>query len=185
MISLSEQRKLAVSKYTIRSLGVNNSVTEEMFIDSNNDYRKRAQNRPSSQPIRNYINHLINKCNLDITSIPDIPASPQMPQWEHINATFDTDNTDLKKIESTNILAIEVRERLNNNYQKHIKIFPDGPVLDSLDSGAGFAIPDLKGQKSFYLGKGFSIFTSELYAILMALNYMQYSASNIIFFDLY
>ena len=27
-------------------------------------------------------------------------------------------------------------------------------------------------QKSFYLGKGFSIFTSELYAILMALNYI-------------
>ena len=27
-------------------------------------------------------------------------------------------------------------------------------------------------QKSFYLGKGFSIFTSELYAILMALSYI-------------
>ena len=26
-------------------------------------------------------------------------------------------------------------------------------------------------QKSFYLGKGFSIFTAELYALLMALNY--------------
>ena len=44
--------------------------------------------------------------------------------------------------------------------------------MDSLDSGAGFVIPDLKVQKSFYLGNGFSIFTSELYAILMALNYI-------------
>ena len=44
--------------------------------------------------------------------------------------------------------------------------------MDSLDSGAGFVIPDLKVQKSFYLGKGFSISTSELYAILMALNYI-------------
>ena len=35
-----------------------------------------------------------------------------------------------------------------------------------------FVIPDLKVQKSFYLGKGFSIFTSELYAILTALNYI-------------
>ena len=33
MISLSEQRKLAISKYVIRSLVVINSVTEEMFID--------------------------------------------------------------------------------------------------------------------------------------------------------
>ena len=95
-----------------------------------------------------------------------------MPQWEHINAKFDTDYTDLKKSESTNILAIQVREHLNNKYQNQIKIFTDGSVLDPLDSGAGFVILELKVQKSFYLGKGFSIFTSELYAILMALNYI-------------
>ena len=104
-----------------------------------------------------------------------------MPQWEHINAKFDTDYTDFKKSESTNILTIEVREHLNNKYQTHIKKIADGSVLDSLDSGAGFVIPELKVQKSFYLGKGFSIFTSELHAILRVfsspyshLSYMQY-----------
>ena len=97
MISLSEQRKLAISKYVIKSLAVINSVTEEIFIDSNKDYLKRAQNIPSIQPIRNYINDLINECNIDIISIPVLPTSPQMPQWEHINAKFDTDYTDLKK----------------------------------------------------------------------------------------
>ena len=121
---------------------------------------------------RNYRNNLINECNIDIKSIPVLPISPQMPQWEHINAKFDIDYTDLKKSEYTNILAIQAREHLKNKYQNHIKIFTDGSVLDSLDSGAGFIIPDLKVQKSFYLGKGFSIFTSELYAILMALNYI-------------
>ena len=68
---------------------------------------------------------------------------------------IDTDYTDLKKIESTNILTAEVREHLINNYQNHIKIFTDGSVLDSLDNGAGFVIPELKIQKSFYLGKVF------------------------------
>ena len=109
-----------------------------------------------------------------------------MPQWEHINAKFDTDYTDLKKSESASILIIEVREHLNNKYQNHINFFTDGSVLVSLDSGAGFVIPDFKVQKSFYLGKGFSIFTSELHtilsffsiftselhAVLMALNYI-------------
>ena len=103
MISLSEQHKLAISKYVIRSLAVINSVTEEIFIDSNKDYPRSAQNI-SIQPIRNYINNLINECNIDIKSIPVLPTSPQMPQWEHINAKFDTD---LKKSESTNILAIQ------------------------------------------------------------------------------
>ena len=44
MISLSEQCKLAISKYVIRSLAVINSITEEIFIDSNKDYPKSAQN---------------------------------------------------------------------------------------------------------------------------------------------
>ena len=76
---------------------------------------------------------------------------------------------------SGSILTTEVREHLNiliDNYQNHITIFTDGSLLDSLDSGAGFVIPELKVQKSFYLGKCFAIFTSELYAVLMALNYV-------------
>ena len=97
---------------------------------------------------------MINECNIDIKSVPVLPTRPQ---WEHINAKFYTDYTDLKKSESTNILAIHVREHTNNEYQNHMKIFTDGSVLVSLDSGAGYVIPDLKVQKSFYLGKGFSM----------------------------
>ena len=139
---------MAISKYVIRSLAVINSVTEDIFIDSNKDYPTSDQNL-SIQPIRNYINDLINECNIDIKSVPVLPRSPQMPQWEHINAKFDPDYTDLKKSDSTNSLAIEVRAHLNNKYQNHIKIFTDGSILDSLDSGGGFIIPELKVQKSF------------------------------------
>ena len=49
------------------------------------------------QPIRNYINDLVNEVMTDITSIPVLSTSPQIPQCEHINATFDTDYTDLNK----------------------------------------------------------------------------------------
>ena len=106
-ISLSERRKLVISKYVIRSLAVINSETEEIFTDSNKVYPKSAQNiiYSANQPIRNYINVLNNECNIDIKSIPVLPTSPQMLQWEHIKARFDTDYTDLKKSESTNILA--------------------------------------------------------------------------------
>ena len=86
---------MAISKYVIRSLAVINLVTEEIFIDSNKDYPKSVQNISSIQPIRNYISD--NECNIDIKSVPVLPTSPQMPQWEHINAKFDTGYTDLKK----------------------------------------------------------------------------------------
>ena len=75
IITLSEQRKSSVSKYVIRRLAAINSVTEEFFINSYKDYPKRAQNMQSIQPIRNYINDLINKCNTDITSMPVLPVS--------------------------------------------------------------------------------------------------------------
>ena len=45
-----------------------------------------------------YINNLINEYNIDITSIPVLPASPQMPLWEHINAKFHTDYLIWKKV---------------------------------------------------------------------------------------
>ena len=151
MISLSEQRKLAVSGYAIRCFAVINSVTEEFCVGWNKDYHKRTQSIPSIHPIRNYINDLINEHNIDITSIPVIPTSSQIPQWGHISAKFDTDYTDFKKSESTNILTIEVREHLINNYQNRIKIFTDGSVLDSLDNGAGFVTPDFKVQVKFLL----------------------------------
>ena len=56
-----------------------------------------------------------------------------------------TDSKNKTKSEIANILAIEVREHLNKNYQNHMNIFTDGSVLDSLDTGAGFIIPDYKG----------------------------------------
>jgi len=80
-----------------------------------------------------------------------------MPQCKHINAKFDTDCIDLNKSESTNILTIKVREHLINNYQNHIQIFTDGSILDSVDSGAEFVIPELKVQKLFYLEGFFHI----------------------------
>ena len=44
--------------------------------------------------------------NIDIKSIPVLPTSSQMPLWANINARFDTDYTNSKKSESTNILAV-------------------------------------------------------------------------------
>ena len=99
----------------------------------------------------------------------------------HCDLKFDIDYTDLKKSESTNISTTEVREHLINDYQNHIKIFTDGSLLGSLDSGAGFVIPELTVQKSFYLGKGFSIFTSELYAISVCIYILPISTTYTIF----
>jgi ribonuclease HI len=95
---------------------------------------------------------------------------PIIPPWEHLNASFDINYSSHNKEEETNVLISEVKEHLDVYYPFHLKIFTDGSLLDSGESGSGFTIPFLNIHKSYHLGKGFSIFTSELYAIFMALN---------------
>ena len=181
ILPLSEQRKLAVSKYLIRSLSVPNSVREEMFLDQEKDYPKRSRKIPFLQPIFNYTDSLMKESNIDISTIPVLPVVPQVPPWEHKSANFDINYTDIKKDEDQNILTIEVRSHLEH-YRNHLKIFTDGSVLESKKSGAAFIIPNLKVKKIFHIGKHFSIFTAELYAILMALNYI--STSSIAFYKI-
>ena len=76
---------MAVSKYVIKSLAVINSVTEDIFIDLNKDYPKKAHNMPSIQPIRNYVNDLINECNIDIKPIPVLPTSHKTTLEQQLN----------------------------------------------------------------------------------------------------
>ena len=73
MISLSEQHKLAVLQFVIRSLAVINSATEEFFLDSNKYYPQRAQKIQSIQQIRNYITDLINERNTGSTDLKKGP----------------------------------------------------------------------------------------------------------------
>ena len=180
VLPLTDQRELAVTKYVIRALAVKNSVKDELLYTSETDYPQKARKMHSLQPIRNFAEVLLSKSNIDINDIPVMPLIPSIPSWELEKATFDIDYINLNKTEEINILVSEVKSHLTTYYPNHLKIFTDGSVLDTADSGAGFVIPALKVQQSFYIGKGFSIFTSELYAILMALNYI-----NSLSYDIY
>ena len=180
LLPLSDQRKLAVSKYVIRSLAVSNSVRDEIFYNQERDYPKRARTISFLQPIFNYTNELMKNNNIDIADIPILPTVPKIPPWEHLSAKFDTDYTDIRKEENQNLLMTEAKIHLDTHYFHHLKVFTDGSVLESGKSGAAFVIPGLKVQKSFHIGRNYSIFTSELCAILMALNFISNT-----FIDLY
>ena len=94
-----------------------------------------------------------------------------IPPWELTKAHFDIDHTLTKKDENPHILATSVRSHLADNYSNHLKVFTDGSVLGN-QTGAGYVIPALKVEKSYHIGRNFSIFTAELTAILLALNYL-------------
>ena len=171
LLPLDDHRKLATAKYITRCVSISNSVTNEIFFDSRQDFPKRAQNISYLQPIKNYTEELFKRCDIDIKSVSKTPLIPIIPQWELISAKFDTDYTTLKKDDNINLISTEAKEHMENKYPYHLNIFTDGSVLD-LYTGAGFVIPALKIKQSFCLGKGFSVFTAELFAVLMALTWI-------------
>ena len=172
ILSLSEQRQLFTTNYVVRSLSVENSVQEDIFVDSNIHYPKQARKTGYLQPILNYTSDMFSKANIDVRSISPMPLCPSIPPWEHLPATYDIDYSTNSKKDNINILVLDTKKHLFDNYQYHLKIYTDGSVNDTGECGAAFVIPALNIRKSFHLGIGFSIFTCELYAILLALDFI-------------
>ena len=97
LLSLDDQRKLSAAKYITRCLSVSNSVTNDIFLDSDIDYPKRAKTISYLQPIKNYTDEMFKSCDIEISSISKSPVIPIIPHWEHIAAKFDTQYTSLIK----------------------------------------------------------------------------------------
>ena len=86
-------------------------------------------------------------CRLDVNAMDDrVLVSADLLT---VNAKFDHDYTYLKISETANVLAIEVKGHLNNNYQNHINISLM-VVWDSLDSGVGFVTPGFSKCKGLF-----------------------------------
>ena len=172
ILPLNDMRKLASAKYTTKMKTIAHDMDTELNVKSDVDFPKRARNISSQMTIKTYTSELTNANELCDTVVAKLPQFFPIPKWELERASFDIDHTSLKKDINLNILSTSVQSHINENYPLHLKIFTDGSVLENNNSGAAFLIPDLKVEKSFYLGKNKSIFTCELMAILMALNFV-------------
>ena len=179
ILPLLEHRKLSVSKFVVRSLTTPNSLRDELFINSDIHYPKRARDIHNIMPINNFVSGLISHCEINLSCVAMEPICSKIPDWEHISANFDIDFSSTTKQENPNILKSEYHNHVDKKFKYHLKIFTDGSVLDTADAGCGFVIPDLKIHKAYYLGKHYSIFTAELYAIRMALISIMESALDI------
>ena len=170
ILPLDEYRKLSCAKYMVRASAVDNLTEPELHVRSDLHFPKRAQKVKILQTIATYTFDLFETSEINPYAVsPKLIYTPT-PMWELRHAGFDIDYTDLKKNEHENILAAIAREHIQDQYYHSLKVYTDGSVLETGETGAGYVIPDLKIQNSFSLGKGYSVFTAELVAIIMVLN---------------
>ena len=123
-------------------------------------------------PIGTYVYDLFEKSEISQCVVEKEKSVLPCPSWEMKRAHFDIECTDIKKNENPNIMVADVRSHIEHKYTNCLKVYTDGSLLDNQEAGSAFVIPALKVEKSYYIGKNRSIFTAELIAILMALNYI-------------
>ena len=170
---MNDCRKLSTAKYVLRSSTIPNSQSEESLIRSDTDFPKRAHSISSLETIATYTAEYFNGTKIHPhISISKRPLTSSVPSWEQEKAVFDINYTDIKKSDNPNILAIDAKSHIQNNYPNHLKIYTDGSLLDNNKGGAAFIIPGLKIERLFHIGENKSIFTAELVAVMMALNYL-------------
>ena len=172
VLPLDQYRELAASKFVVRTLAHDNCIGEELNLKSDFDFPRRATNISSQVTIATYTSHLMERSNINIKNIQIKPSFSPLPLWEIPKPFFDIDYINSKKDENINFTTAIAKSHMHDKYQHHLQIFTDGSVLDNYNVGAAFAIPALKVERSFYLGRHLSIFTAELVGIMMALEYI-------------
>ena len=168
ILSLDDNRKLACSKYIIRSHATDSFNSKETSIRSDKEFSQKSRNMPSLETIATYTSNIFQEAVLNPSTVSKVLPSQTIPLWESNRATFDIPSFDSKQGNPL-LVASQCRSHLEENYLNELRVFTDGSVLDNGHAGSGFVVPALQINKSYYIGHGYSIFTAELIAILMAL----------------
>ena len=179
LLSLDEWREMNCAKYIIRSQTVENNNREEINIRSDLTYPRKTRNVKALETIASYTTKVFENCYIDPSKITHNVSDIPIPNWSFEKANFNIDYSQYKKGKDPLLLTTDARMELVKYQNNSLLIYTDGSVIND-NTGAGFIIPDFKMTKSFHLGKGYSVYTAELLAILMALNEISNIKMNIL-----
>ena len=155
ILPLDEQRKFACAKYFIKYLSLPTSNEKENILTSSTSYPLQTRNVQYIKTIADYTKEVFDECNIDISSVQQLPLVPIFPPWEIKSAKFDIDYCSETKRDDPLVIPSIVRNHLAEKYSYDLRIFTDGSVLEDDRSGFGFVIPSLDIKKSYYIGKNF------------------------------
>ena len=179
-LPLDLERKLRCAQYFFRSKMVINSTNEELKETYDDLFYNENDNPPTNNinnvqrciPFHYYIKNVINEANIDENRIIQSAISP-IPPWIMLPCTFDIDYAnDYSKYDNQLYISQLAKERIYMNYYNHLKIYTDGSKLSTGEVGCAFYIPDLQIKQRYKLNENISIFSAELFALYMTLNFI-------------
>ena len=175
-LPLDKERKLRVSQYTIRAFEVENTVQEELSLSFDNEHSKPLNNLKRKTPtlwrqtipIADFTKPVFEATGVVPENVSKIPTNLQ-PSWTmkepNIVLSLETDCT---KKDDPLYMRTLANEKIERDYNSHLKIFTDGSVHSNGKVGCAFTVPEYQLTGKHRLNEGTSIFTAELFAILQA-----------------
>nr|KAG5709638.1 hypothetical protein BaRGS_001688 [Batillaria attramentaria] len=146
------------------------TVTKETLIRQGLEV-KAPQIYRTTTPMAEYTNDIWSECG----ATPEVAQTPKpvFPPWELAKPEYEHRYAEGASKKADSALATTLaREKIEQRFSQHLKIYTDGSVLDSGQVGCAFVIPDLGITRRYKLNAGLSIFSAEMYAILMACTFV-------------
>ena len=152
------------AKYQFRSQTTDNSTDVEVLGDFGGPATARF-----CVPFRDFTRDLVRAAGVEGQRAARWPVHPY-PPWVVEGARVELEMAGLRKSDNPLILQAAARELINNQYNHCICVYTDGSMTTE-GVGAAFVVPQLSNLTRKYQLPHVSIFTAELVAILMALNF--------------
>ena len=152
------------SKYQFRSQTTDNSTGVEVLGDFGGPATARF-----CVPFRDFTQDLVRAAGVEGQRATRRPVHPY-PPWVVEGARVELEVAGLRKSDNPLIIQAAARELINNQYNHCICVYTDGSMTTE-GVGAAFVVPQLSNLTRKYQLPHVSIFTAELVAILLALNF--------------
>ena len=175
---LTLSRQVQTTKTILRLGASENDLCEELDLDFNDKrnpgiyHRLRARPRQLGRAVSviNYIEPIIEEAeigslNINYSSANRFFCCP----WEEVDLDIKDTLGDIKKSDNP-LLLKALAEEVIHEHSDYIRIYTDGSLKDE-KAGCAFVAPNLSYSERYKLNDGISIFSAELYALEMALEF--------------
>ena len=167
ILPIEDQIRLLCASYAFRCRAVDNSTTVEVATDFDGPAAL-----PNCVPFRVFIHGLAESAGVADVEVAPRPVAPFPPPspWLLERASVGLGLADLSKKDNPLYVGLRAREFIEENFSQNLVFYTDGSATDE-GVGVAFVVPSLKIIKKFSL-PSVSVFTAELVAILMALQFI-------------
>ena len=175
-LPLDKEIKRRCANYIVRAQSATNP-TQQTLARTSHYYTMHRSNIKRVSPclytrtvnISEYSTTVLSESGVCLTEIVQ-PVPTTIPLWEMEPPIVDLSLSETSKTHQPNILITKAREKISN-MSHYMQIYTDGSKINN-QVGSAFVLPQLGITKSYTLKSYHSIFTAELWALYMCLDYV-------------